>query len=233
MFLREFNHIILRNAVQVHISALHFTPQSTTIWTNFVDIPKQPALVKSGADTEWPSAHKSLSSAACDRHAVAFSPDGKLLAEIAEPRVTAGEVLVQIWDLNRCAMVNMIKWNLSGRIRRPQLLFSPDSETLLVSGSHSVHIWSFQNNHDADTHTTPTEANSTTVIISPDASIFALGSLDHDIEMWKVLPREKLTSSIGHGCPVGLSRGGGCLLYWCVLDSQSTRTLKCPPMQLI
>src|SRR5882672_9154595 len=107
-FLREFNYIILQNAVQVHVSAAHFSPRSSTIWKNYVDLPRHPILVKSGADIDWPATQTFLKSTMCLRSSIKFSPDGHLLAEMGDPTNDGTTRVVQVWDVSSCLLVSSL-----------------------------------------------------------------------------------------------------------------------------
>src|ERR1700685_717881 len=108
-FLREFNHIISLNAIQVHVSAAHFSPRSSTIWKNYIDLPRQPVFVKSGADMDWAAAQTSLESNIYSRLSIKFSPDEHLLAETGDPMTKDGPTrVVQIWDISSCSLVTSL-----------------------------------------------------------------------------------------------------------------------------
>ena len=238
MFLREFNHVITKNPVQVHVSALHFAPRSSTIWKNFMELPNYSTLVKSGAETHWPSTQMSLKSTTCDRRCVSFSPDGRLLAEIDKLKldVTSPEPTgtVQIWDLDGFFTVYVAKLTFHmtlvdhDELTALKLVFSPDSEVLLVLHRHSVQVLNFRQKYEPDVYMLPNDIEHTTTAVAPNGSAFALGSPDNTIEIRRVTPPE-LYRKAGHGCPLSLSDGGAKLLYSIqnLSDSSCTRTLKC------
>jgi WD40 repeat protein len=231
MFLREFNHVITKNPIQVHVSALHFTPRSSTIWKNFIEIPRHSTLVKSGAETYWPSTQMSLRSTMGQRRRVSFSPNGRLLAETCEPDITS-QVTVQIWDLDGFFTVFMTKllFHLAplNQIIKPKLVFSPDSEILIVLHWHSVQVLNFLQKYEPDVYMFSDDIEDTTTAVAPDGFAFALGSPENAIEIWRVQPRG-LYRKTEHGCPLSLSSGGTRLLYSLqkLSGSCGKRTIKC------
>jgi WD40 repeat protein len=231
VFLREFNHIITKDALQVHLSALHFTPRSSTIWNHFVELPNHPTFMKSGAEMYWPSIQMSLSSTTRWRTGVSFSPDGRFLAEVDDEAISqVSTIMVQIWDLESFSSIYMTKLPThSHQIPQSKLAFSPDSETLLVSHLYTVHVLNFLQKYEPDTYTIPNNIERTTTAIAPDGLAFALGSPDDAIEIWRVKPYTELYKKLGHGCPLSLSSGGTSLLYSLqdLSASHSRTTLKC------
>lgn len=225
MFLREFNHIIAKNPTQVHVSALHFSPRSSTIWKNYIELPNQSTLVKCGAETCWPSTQMFLRSTLCRRECVSFSPDGRLLAESDRSDIT-GQTTVQIWDLEGFFTIYTSKFLLCSQSTLPELVFTPDSETLLLKHG-AVYVFNFLQKYEPDIYKFPNNIE-VWAAIAPDGSAFAIGSPENAIEIWQVKPR-KLNGRIGHGRPCSLSGGGTKLLYLLpnLSGPYSNQRLKC------
>jgi WD40 repeat protein len=223
-FLREFNHVISYNALQVYTSALQFTPRSTTIWENFVDIPGTPVFVHSGFDQDWRSSQRLLKSTMKSRTCICFSPDGQFLAELGEIDRT-----IQIWEVNSRSMINSL--NVGHKLLGLHtLVFTADSGTILIAGLCGVVAWNFQELSDPDVHAVPEDAQNASVAIATDGSCFVLGSLDQDIEVWEAKSRFKASVSVGRGSPLSVSRGGTSILFCCKETSSAqdeTELIRC------
>jgi WD40 repeat protein len=110
--------------------------------------------------------------------AVAFSPDGRLLAGgVGEPK-QEGEVVV--WDAktHKVRLVHHVDKGV------PSVAFSPDSKTLAV-GSYSEHCYLL----DADTGKVKATLSghgeaARDVAFAPDGNALAVGSFDNDVHLW-------------------------------------------------
>ncbi|WOB41969.1 AAA family ATPase [Thermoleptolyngbya oregonensis NK1-22] len=120
--------------------------------------------------------------------AIAFSPDGKLLA--------TGDVNheIHLWQ------VSDGKQLLSLRVDEGwvwSVAFSPDGRTLASSANRSVHLWDLQTG--ACLKTLPGYSDRVfSVAFSPDGQYLATGSEDHWVRVWNVRSGTLLHSLAGH-----------------------------------
>ncbi len=120
--------------------------------------------------------------------AIAFSPDGKLLA--------TGDVNheIHIWQ------VADGKQLLSLRVDEGwvwSVAFSPDGRTLASSANRSVHLWDVQTG--ACLKTLPGYSDRVfSVTFSPDGQSLATGSKDHLVRVWNLRSGDLLHTLAGH-----------------------------------
>jgi WD40 repeat protein len=120
--------------------------------------------------------------------AVAFSPDGKLLA--------TGDVNheIHIWQ------VSDGKPLLSCRVHEGwiwSVAFSPDGKLLATSANRSVHLWDVQSGVRVQTFSGYSD-RVFSVAFSPDGQWLATGSEDHLVRIWEVRTGQLLHTLAGH-----------------------------------
>ena len=129
--------------------------------------------------------------------AVAFSPDGKILASGGSWSNTAQryDSSIRLWDLQTAQSKAILTGHTSG-IR--SLGFSPDG-TILASGSHdeSIRLWNtLTHEHIANLtgHSEPISC----VTFSPNGKTLATGSYDNTIRLWDVQSGKHKRTINGH-----------------------------------
>jgi WD40 repeat protein len=158
-------------------------------------------------------------------YAVAFSPDGSLLASgngDNDPSAGSNDGGVQLWDVaSRTMTANLTSTN-SGP---GSLAFSPDGATLAnVNGSGSITLWHVAARTGAATFTSASYA-AKCVAFSPDGTTLASGNNDGTITLWDVATRTRAatlptgTNAVVHSVafsPDGttLACGGTRLMVW-------------------
>jgi WD40 repeat protein/tetratricopeptide (TPR) repeat protein/predicted Ser/Thr protein kinase len=175
----------LREAKGVFLQSLTFSPDGTRL-----------AAVQGSDVTVWDAAAgKEMTTIKppplTSRYisAVAFSPDGKRLAE--------GSFNIQVWDLgaNRGAPV----LTLEGDASSPTLLaFSPDGNYLAGAGGwqRQLTVWDARTGKKIYSRDVQSFVNR--LAYSPDGKRLALGSLDKTIKVWEAVSGTLLRTFRGH-----------------------------------
>ena len=116
--------------------------------------------------------------------AVAFSPDGRLLASAAGRSIAArpeeGEVLI------RSTATGEVLHALKGHARRPMAVaFSPDGQRLATGGwDGEVKLWDVLGGQEVLTLTGHTDGVMS-VAFSPDGRYLASGGMDRTVRLWE------------------------------------------------
>ena len=167
-------------------------------------------------------------------NAVAFSPDGQLLASCSGG-VWRSDDTVRLWRVENGELLHALKGHKSVVT---SVAFSPSGELLASgSGDGTVRLWRVQNGellHILDGHRGSVES----VAFSPGGELLASGSGDRMVRLWRVQNGEYLYTLEGHGGwveSVAFSPGGELLAsgsgdrmvrLWRVEGGELLRTLE-------
>ena len=131
-------------------------------------------------------------------HTLAFSPDGRFLAN---NNGASAEMSIQVWEIATEREEPLIDWDAAASVLR----FSSDGKTLMGSWGSGIGRWNIENGRE-ETKYLKTGLFGTGLFSSEDFSgVYAMtndkiatGKKDGTIQLWDVTTRKKLSTLRGH-----------------------------------
>ncbi|KAF3908503.1 hypothetical protein ABW21_db0205184 [Orbilia brochopaga] len=198
-FVYESKRFILRNRdiihripLQIYYSAIIFLPANSILRKVFNPQTWVPEVYEfPKVKDEWDAWVQTLKGDMGTVNALAFSPDGKLLA-------SAAELSMKLWDSSSGAL----RQTIEDAKEVKTMSFSPDGK-LLASNLRHMHgcttrLWSIEGAPLGILEGHTTEMHSVAPAFSPDSQLLASITKDRNINLWDTTTRALLQTLIGH-----------------------------------
>jgi WD40 repeat protein len=187
-FVLRFQSVLIDAPLQIYCSALVFAPRRSLVRRTFADQVRQEVDMLSKREKDWDTLGRSLTPYYDPVTAVAFSPDGHLVASGAQDH------RVQLWEVAKG------KWRRtlgSHSDYVAAVAFSPDGQ-LVTSGADDSMIQVCEVATGICRNTLYASDWVGAVTFSPDGQLIASGSDDNTVQVWELVTGMCCSTLEGH-----------------------------------
>ncbi|PSB09677.1 hypothetical protein C7B62_12395 [Pleurocapsa sp. CCALA 161] len=120
--------------------------------------------------------------------ALAFSPDGQMLASAAQDQT------IKLWNMVTQTEITTLNGQ---KLAANALVFSPDSQILATGSADMIKLWQVATQAEIASFTAH-NLGIASLSFSPDGQILASGSVDQTIKLWQVATQAEIASFTAH-----------------------------------